>query len=248
MRIALVCGTNHKGSTYHIARMLADRLLEGEADSDADSDSDLTEFFLPRDFGDFCTGCASCLHTSEELCPHRSRFQPIIEVLDQADVIILASPTYVYHVTGAMKTFLDHFGYRWMLHRPAPHMFHSQVVCVTTAAGGGTRGALRDMADSAFYWGAAKVRKMGFVVRASFWKQVTPERRQKIVRSVDAMARKVRSSFERDRRTGRAHPGLRTRAYFVLSLKLHQLPTWPKIDADYWTAQGWSLTSVPWKN
>ena len=35
----------------------------------------------------------------------------------------MASPTYVFHVTGAMKSMLDHFAYRWMLHRPAKEMF-----------------------------------------------------------------------------------------------------------------------------
>ena len=32
--------------------------------------------------------------------------------MDEANVIILASPVYVYHATGAMKAFLDHYGYR----------------------------------------------------------------------------------------------------------------------------------------
>lgn len=36
----------------------------------------------------------------------------------EADVVILASPVYVYHATGQMMAFLDHFGTRWMVHRP----------------------------------------------------------------------------------------------------------------------------------
>ena len=84
MKTVIIHGQNHKGATYHIAHQLADK-IGGE----------LTEFFLPRDFGEFCIGC----------------------------VIILASPVYVFHATGAMKAFLDHYGYRWMVHRPAPGMF-----------------------------------------------------------------------------------------------------------------------------
>ena len=41
----------------------------------------------------------------------------------EADLIILASPVYVYHVTGAMKALLDHYGYMWMAHRPEEAMF-----------------------------------------------------------------------------------------------------------------------------
>lgn len=39
--------------------------------------------------------------------------KPITETLDRADVIILASPVYVYHVTGAMKAFLGHYATSW---------------------------------------------------------------------------------------------------------------------------------------
>ncbi len=59
--------------------------------------------------------------------------------MDEADVIILASPVYVYHSTGAMKAFLDHYGYRWMVHSPEESMFKKQGVCISTAAGAGMK-------------------------------------------------------------------------------------------------------------
>ena len=49
MKIAVINGQNHKGSTYHIGKQVADKL-----------DGEVTEFFLPRDFGDFCVGCTQC--------------------------------------------------------------------------------------------------------------------------------------------------------------------------------------------
>lgn len=107
MRTTIVHGQNHRGSTYHVAWMLAEK-LGGE----------ITEFFLPRDFGSFCTGCCTCFTQSETQCPHYQKLLPITRALDGADIIILASPVYVYHVTGAMKALLDHYGYRWMVHRP----------------------------------------------------------------------------------------------------------------------------------
>lgn len=45
MKITIIHGQNHKGSTYHIVRVLAEKL-----------DGDIKEFFLPRDFGEFCVG------------------------------------------------------------------------------------------------------------------------------------------------------------------------------------------------
>lgn len=63
-------------------------------------DSEVKEFFLPRDFGEQCVGCTVCFEETESKCPHYTRLAPLTEALDEADVIILASPVYVYHVTG----------------------------------------------------------------------------------------------------------------------------------------------------
>ena len=71
----------------------------------------------------------------EEHCPHYEKLKPIVEAIDEADVIILASPVYVYHATGAMKALLDHYGWRWMAHCPEEKMFKKQGVCIATAAG-----------------------------------------------------------------------------------------------------------------
>lgn len=62
----------------------------------------------------------------EKKCPHYEALLPITTAIDEADVIILPSPVYVYHATGAMKAFLDHYGYRWMVHRPEESMFKKQ--------------------------------------------------------------------------------------------------------------------------
>ena len=99
MKIVIIHGQSHKGSTYHVAHELAEK-----------TGGEITEFFLPRDFGEFCTGCNACFYGSEADCPHAGKLAPITAAMDAADVIILASPVYVFHATGAMKVFLDHCG------------------------------------------------------------------------------------------------------------------------------------------
>ena len=95
MQIVMIHGQNHRGSTYHIGKMVADAL-----------GGTVTEFFLPRDFGSFCVGCNNCFMKDESLCPHHAKLKPITDAMDDADVLILTSPVYVYHATGAMKAFL----------------------------------------------------------------------------------------------------------------------------------------------
>ena len=46
LKTVVIYGQNHKGSTYHIAHSLAEKI-----------GGDITEYFLPRDFGEFCLGC-----------------------------------------------------------------------------------------------------------------------------------------------------------------------------------------------
>lgn len=229
MKIVMIHGQNHKGSTYHIGTMLA-QALGGE----------VTEFFLPRDFHAACTGCNTCFLQSETRCPHYKELSSITRAMDEADVIILTSPVYVYHVTGAMKAFLDHYGYRWMIHRPNEKMFHKQAVCISTAAGGGTRSANRDMADSTFFWGVGKTHCYGALVRALTWAQVSDKRKERLQKDMCRLAEKIKHG------QGKIRPCIKTKAYFTLFRFLQQKGL-SEPDVAYWTEKGWLGKNRPWK-
>ena len=228
MKTVIINGVNHKGSTYHIARMLADK-IGGES----------REFFLPRDFGEFCVGCTQCFKDNESKCPHAEKLEPITKAIDEADVIILASPVYVYHATGAMKVFLDHYGYRWMVHRPDERMFHKQGVCIATAAGAGMKPTLKDMADSLFFWGVAKTYRYGLAVHSASWDGVDEARRAKIEKDTGSLARKVLNG------AGKVRPGLKTKGFFHI-MRMLQKRGWNEADVKYWKERGWDGKNRPW--
>lgn len=102
--------------------------------------------------------------------------------MDEADVLIFTTPVYVYHCTGSMKAFLDHYGYRWMVHRPEQKMFTKQAVVISTAAGSGTKSANKDIADSMFFWGVPKTYRYGVNVRATNYSGVTDELKRKLTK------------------------------------------------------------------
>jgi len=52
-----------------------------------------------------CTGCEGCRNSWE--CIIKDDFAQIVEKIDEADGIVLASPTYWYSVTSDMKRFID---------------------------------------------------------------------------------------------------------------------------------------------
>lgn len=229
MKITIIHGQSHIGSTCQIARQLA-RKLGGE----------VTEFFLPRDFGSFCVGCAQCFAVDEACCPHAAALEPITRALDEADVIILASPVYVYHATGAMKALLDHYGYRWMVHRPEPRMFHKQGVCISTAAGAGMKSTNKDMADSLFFWGIPKVYRYGVAVRAVDYAAVSDRCKTAIDKKTTQLARTIRANC------GNVRTGLKTRAFFHV-MRLLQKRGWNEADVRYWRQHGWDGKTRPWK-
>lgn len=229
MKIVMVHGQSHEGSTCHIARIIGKK-LGGE----------ITEFFLPQDFGEFCLGCTNCFVKTEEKCPHYLKLKPITDAIDEADVIILASPVYVYHTTGAMKALLDHYGYRWMVHRPDERMFSKQAVVISTAAGAGTKSTNKDMADSTFFWGCARTYRFGIGVAATSWESVSPKIQAKIERTTTSIADKIKKN------NGKIKPGIKTKVFFAI-MRMMQKSGWNEADKNYWQEKNWLGKSRPWK-
>lgn len=229
MRTVIIHGQSHKGSTYYIAHALGEK-IGGEC----------REFFLPKDFDKFCVGCNRCFMEGEKKCPHYEVLLPITTAMDEADVIILASPVYVYHATGAMKAFLDHYGYRWMVHRPEESMFKKQGVCICTAAGAGLTSTNKDMADSLFFWGVGKIYRYGKGVAAITWNGVSEKKRTSIDRATTSLAKKI------VRRHGKVRPGIKTRVFFFV-MHLMQRKGFNEKDAKYWKEKGWTGRKRPWR-
>ena len=231
MKAVIISGTVHKGSTYSIGRMLAEKVTSAE---------NITEVFLPRDFGEFCCGCTNCFVKGENTCPHYEKLRLVTEKIDEADLIILTSPVYVYHATGQMKALLDHYGYRWMAHRPDERMFHKQAAVIATAAGAGVKSTLKDMADSCFFWGVPRTYKYGLAVRAVSWEAVTPKMKASIEKKTDSFAAKIK------RNSGKKSVPLKTAAFFKL-MAMIQKNGWNEADKNYWIQKGWTSGKKPWK-
>lgn len=232
MKVLLVNGQNHKGSTYQIGRMLADQLTDRDA---------VKEVFLPRDMPEFCCGCTLCFMKDEKLCPHFQYTEPITRLIDEADVLIFTTPVYVYHATGSMKALLDHYGFRWMIHRPEESMFHKQAVCISTAAGGGMKSACRDMKDSFFFWGIGRIYSYGVAVAAVSWDGVKKEKKTAIEKKVETIRKKIM------RHHGKPHASLKTRGFFYL-MRFLQRRDWNQVDKEYWQEKGWDKKKRPWRD
>ena len=234
MKIVVIHGQNHKGSTYMVSSMLAEKVI-------SKSGGVVKEFFLPSDFSAPCTGCFSCFKGEITDCPHYSSLQPAADAMLEADLIILDSPVYVYHATGQMMSFLDHFGTWWIVHRPKEAMCSKQAVAISTAAGGGMKRTCRDIADSLKMWGIRKVYSLGFGVQAASPDDIPKRILDRIDKKTDKAAERICSG------ANRKGMNIRARKWFAVMRMAHKHFEPAEPDYSYWENRGWHGPERPWK-
>lgn len=213
------------GSTHTIAVMLLDEIRKIKSDSEINQ-------FVVADFQP-CIGCFSCFSKGEESCPHYESVHPIISAIEKSDIVILDSPTYCLGISGAMKSFLDHLGYRWFAHRPHPSMASKTGIAISTTASMGARRVTKALKAHFFGWSAAKYYLLSFAVMGTGWDEVKEGKKRKIIRAVKKTARKV------VRRSPRAKRSLYLK--FILSvMKIVQKKNdWFPLDRAWWQEHGW---------
>ena len=238
MKIVSFCATEKKGVTYR----LQEAFLEEFRDS-----AEITEFYFPKDCPAFCRGCAICVRKDPNLCREAEYIQKIDKAMREADLLVFSSPAYVFHTTGAMKAFLDHFAYRWMPHRPAVEMFGKRAVIITQCLGGGGKSAAKDIKDSLSWWGVSDIRVRSFKLMSEIeWDRLPDKKRSEMTGSVKALARKLASVDY----SKRAHANIVTKSkfYVVRMLQTALGKNHPEyIDFNYWKANGWIGKVRPWK-
>lgn len=235
MKIVLIHGQNHKGSTCMISREIAQKVKIR-----ASGESPITEFFLPEAFDEPCLGCYSCFKSDLTKCPHYEKLEPIAKAVLESDLLILDSPVYVYHATGQMMSLLDHFGTWWVVHSPRPEMCKKQAVAVSTAAVGGMKSTVKDMADSLEMWGISKVYKYGVGVQAVGPNEISERILKKIHGHTDRLA------VEICRNAGKCSMNRRAKKWFRLMRFAHRHFEPMEPDYSYWEAKGWHGNARPW--
>ena len=238
MKITVINGTAKKGVTYHLKEIFLDE-FRGKAE--------ITEFYLPADGPGFCSGCTTCFRGGEKLCKDAGCVQKIEKALLEADLLVFTSPAYVFHTTGAMKALLDHFGYRWMPHRPAREFFGKRAVIITQCLGAGAASTARDIKDSLAWWGMTYIRTCSFKLMSEIdWDKLPDKKRAEMTGKLVRLARKMASvDYSRPARTGIV---ARAKFYAVRMLQTDLGKANPEYtDFKYWRDNGWIGSARPWK-
>lgn len=78
------------------------KCVEGSVHSDK-----IETIYLQSKNIQYCTGCNTCRKSSQNQCILKDYMQDIYKSVEKADVLVFATPVYVFNMTGQLKTFLD---------------------------------------------------------------------------------------------------------------------------------------------
>ena len=208
-----------------MTKLFLERLAEGE--------TQVAEFFLPDETLGFCSGCLNCIMRDEKTCPHYDFMKNVTTSMDNADLIIVSSPCYVFNMTGQLKALFDHLGYRFMAHRPEASMFRKQALALSTAAGAGMGKTAKLIAFNFFMWGVARTYRCGVRINAHDFDDIPENRKRRISCEVERTTRQIL------KHNGRVNPNFATRFMFYIMKLSQRKNDWNTADKEYWQSRGW---------
>ena len=231
MKIVMLNGQNHKGSSYRVGKLLLDSLV---------GENEVKEVFLPQALNHFCLGCYSCIE-DETKCPFFSEKRKIMEKIEQADLLIFTTPNYCMAPSAPMKAFIDLTFTYWMSHKPRACMFSKKAVVISTTAGMGAQQAIKPIKRTLAYWGIPYVKSYGTSVQAMNWNGVAEKKKLKIETDMQALAKKLLRQVS-------PSIGLKTKCMFAMfaGMQKTNMGSGPTEKA-YWEKQGWLGKERPWK-
>ena len=237
MKITVINGTEKHGVTWRLKEIFLERFREK---------AEITEFYLPEDCPCFCMGCAGCIFKGEHICKDFSYIRKIAEPLLESDLIVMTSPAYVMHATGAMKALLDHFAYLWMPHRPAPEMFSKRAVIITQCLGAGARSAAAGIKHSLSWWGISQITVFtGKLMSDIVWEKLAGKKRAELTGRMNRLSKKL--AAEDFGKTPGVSAVTKIKFLFcrMMQKSLHENDP-EYTDGKYWAQQGWLAGKRPW--
>lgn len=231
MKIVVINGQKHKGSTYNIGKLLVDNIS---------CDKDVSEFFLPKDLNHFCEGCYACIE-DETKCPYYKQKSVIMQKIEQADLLVFTTPNYCMAPSAPMKAFMDLTFTYWFSHKPRECMFSKKAVVISTTAGMGAKKAIKPVARTLFYWGVPWIKDYGISVQAMNWNGVSQNKKIKIQKDMKKLAKILSNETA-------PFVSIKTKFMFNIMANMQKAnfgssPTEKK----YWEDRGWLGKERPWK-
>lgn len=230
MKITVINGQNHKGSTYNIGKLLIDNIS---------CEKNVSEVFLPKDLNFFCAGCYNCIE-DETKCPYYKEKSVIMQKIEQSDLLIFTTPNYCMAPSAPIKAFIDLTFIYWLTHKPRECMFNKRAVVISSTAGMGAKQAIKPVARTLFYWGIPWIKSYGTSVQAMSWNGVLQRKKAKIEKDMKNLAKTLSKGKPP------AVP-IKTKLMFSLMANMHNSNFGIPAEKVHWQERGWFGKERPWK-
>jgi putative sterol carrier protein/putative NADPH-quinone reductase len=86
-----------------------DRILQPFLAGARETGADTETIYLKDKKINHCTGCFACWTKTPGVCVHKDDMPELLAKVQEADVMVYATPLYVFTVSGLMKDFMDRF-------------------------------------------------------------------------------------------------------------------------------------------
>ena len=147
-QVIAINGSPRKTTTHRLLESIAD-LLEAH-------DVKVTILNLRDHRIDDCIGCEQCIRKTSR-CFQADDAQEILDRIVASDGVILASPVYLMHITGRLKSLIDKTA-SWV-HRPP--LVGKPMISVATTAGAGLMDVQKYLERIAMQWGLHPTGRIG---------------------------------------------------------------------------------------
>lgn len=156
----------------------------------------------------------------------------MIEKIEKADLIIIATPVFVMSCSSGLKALLDHLAYIWLVHRPKESMFNKVGLIITSAGGSGVKDTVKLVKNNMFYWGIPTIYSYGVTTMKMGGNYIDYKNKDKIKKQVENKSNKIKRSLKNRK------VGLKTKFFFKI-FGMTQMNGWNKTDSNYWKDKGW---------
>ena len=148
---------------------------------------EVSTFYLYDQVVNPCIACEACTDRKVDLCIHNDDFNKIAGEIIGADAIILASPIYMGHVTGPVKTFLDRFYTFAEEHFSIRHIEGKRFITVTTS--GAPAEHYSSVTDYLKYWLGEffKMTYSGSIIAGDLMEQGEAKERQDLMDQAESL-------------------------------------------------------------
>lgn len=176
MKILAICGSPKRGNNYAMLNFIGENF----------PDLDYKIIMLNEVNLEQCKGCYVCIARGEELCPLKDDRDMILDEMNTADGIIMATPVHVNHVSALTKHFIGRIGF--LGHRP--RYFDKYLMPMAIGGGFGADEAAKHIDGIFSVFGFNVVPSLELFI-ASKEEREKPGNKEKTIRAMENFIREI---------------------------------------------------------